>query len=71
LHEIAMYRRSNSSQWSLENFSLPSNTKLSSENRWVKLAELIPWGEFEAEYESQFSENIGAPAKSFRMALGA
>jgi hypothetical protein len=37
----------------------------------VKLAELIPWEEFEAHYAEQLSEGMGAPAKSFRMAFGA
>ena len=37
----------------------------------MKLAELIPWEAFEEEYASQFKQGMGAPAKSFRMALGA
>jgi len=49
---------------------LPFGGKLSSENRWVKLAKLIPWEAFEQTYADQFSEGMGAPAKSFRMALG-
>jgi hypothetical protein len=35
------------------------------------MARFIPWSEFESEYASLFSEEMGAPAKSFRMALGA
>lgn len=35
------------------------------------MADLIPWTEFESEYSAGFSAEIGAPAKSFRMALGA
>ena len=35
------------------------------------MAELIPWSEFEEEYAEKFSEKMGAPAKPFRMALGA
>ncbi len=35
------------------------------------MANLIPWSEFEAEYASLFSEEMGAPAKTFRIALGA
>lgn len=66
-----MYRKSPPGQLSLPNFYLPFGGKLSSENRWVKLAKLIPWETCEAEYAAQFSEGIGAPAKSFRMALGA
>jgi hypothetical protein len=66
-----MYRRSTPGQLSFENFYLPFGGKLSSENRWVKLAEMIPWEEFEAQYAEQLSEDMGAPAKPFRMALGA
>ncbi len=66
-----MYRHSIPGQLSFENFYLPFGGKLSGENRWVKLAALIPWEKFEAEYAAQLSEDMGAPAKSFRMALGA
>ncbi len=66
-----MYRRSTPGQLSFENFYLPFGGKLSGENRWVKLAQLIPWEAFEAQYAEQLSEDMGAPAKSFRMALGA
>jgi transposase, IS5 family len=66
-----MYRRSIPGQLSFENFYLPFGGKLSGENRWVKLAELIPWEEFEEQYAEQLSEDMGAPAKPFRMALGA
>jgi len=44
---------------------------LSEDNRWVIMAKLIPWLEFEAEYAQNFATDMGAPAKSFRMALGA
>ena len=54
-----------------ENFEPLPGTKLSSENRWVIMAELIPWEEFEEEYAKQFKMEKGAPAKPFRMALGA
>ncbi len=66
-----MYRRSTPGQLSFENFYLPFGGKLSGENRWVKLAQLIPWEAFEEQYAEQLSEGMGAPAKSFRMAFGA
>jgi transposase, IS5 family len=66
-----MYRRPTPGQLSFENFYLPFGGKLSGENRWVKMAELIPWEDCESEYAEQLSENMGAPSKSFRMALGA
>ena len=66
-----MYRQSPRGQLSFENFYLPFGGNLSGENRWVRLAELLPWEQFESEYAEQFSEGQGAPAKPFRMALGA
>jgi hypothetical protein len=35
------------------------------------MAQLIPWLEFESDYAENFPTEMGAPAKSFRMALGA
>jgi IS5 family transposase len=66
-----MYRQSSPGQLSFETFYLPFGGKLSGKNRWVKLAAMIPWDAFESNYAAQFSEERGAPAKSFRMALGA
>ena len=66
-----MYGSTPSGQLSFENFYLPFGGKLSGENRWVKLAELIPWDEVELEYAQQFSSSEGAPAKSCRVGLGA
>ncbi len=64
----AMYRKVEKSINSCDNFELEG--RLSQSNRWVVMAKLIPWSEFESEYASLFSEEMGAPAKSFRMALG-
>ncbi len=66
-----MYRQSNQSSITPENFELPVSIELSPNNRWVLMAELIPWSDFEGEYAKNFSENFGAIAKPFRMALGA
>ena len=66
-----MYRKINQPELTPENFELPFSGKLSPDNRWVIMAELIPWSEFESQYASKFAEKMGAPAKPFRMALGA
>ncbi len=66
-----MYRKSNQPELTPSKFQLPVVVELSSDNRWVIMAELIPWAAFEAEYAEKFSEKMGAPAKPFRMALGA
>lgn len=66
-----MYKTTNKAQEKAENFDLSLVGKLSKENRWVKLAKIIPWSDFETEYANQFSQKMGAPAKPFQMALGA
>ena len=37
----------------------------------MKLAELVPWKEFEDEYAKHFPSELGPPTKPFRIALGA
>jgi IS5 family transposase len=66
-----VYKKAELAPASPSDFELPSCGRLSSDNRWVKMAELIPWSEFEVEYAKNFPTEMGAPAKSFRMALGA
>jgi hypothetical protein len=66
-----MYRKIPKSSITPENFELSPQARLSPDNRWVIMANLIPWEEFEEEYAQNFDEEMGAPAKLFRMALGA
>lgn len=66
-----MYLKREATNLPPETFELPFEGKLSSENRWVMMANLIPWSKFEEEYAKNFTEEMGAPAKPFRMALGA
>lgn len=65
-----MYRTPSPGQLSFENFYLPFSGCLKADNRWVQLAELVPWEVIEASYAEQFSAGMGAPAKSLRVALG-
>jgi transposase, IS5 family len=56
----------------LPDFYLPFGGKLDPQNRWVKLAQLIPWHLAEEGYRANFSASgMGAPAKESRIALGA
>ena len=65
-----MYRH-NSKQLEFEDFALPFNGCLRSDNRWVKIAKFIPWEEFEISYrESLSGSNMGSPALSVRMVIG-
>ncbi len=65
-----MYRKEEQPSPPPEKFELPFEGKLSPNNRWVIMAELIPWDDFEEEYAKFFSTEKGAPAKPFRIALG-
>jgi len=67
-----MYKKEPKNQMSFVDFYLPFGGHLNEKNRWIQLAALVPWEEFEDEYVEGFSTNgMGAPAKPFRMALGA
>ena len=66
-----MYKKAELAPLQPLDFELANGYKLSALNRWVKMAEIIPWDEFESEYAANFPTEKGAPAKSFRMALGA
>ncbi|MCA2941098.1 MAG: IS5/IS1182 family transposase, partial [Microcystis sp. M113S1] len=66
-----MYRKIEQLPTPPDNFEFPSEGKLSPDNRWVIMANLIPWSEFEEEYAQNFSEEMYSPAKSFRRPLGA
>lgn len=67
-----MYRQPAVNQLAFEDFILPFGGKLRHDNRWVILAKQIPWAAVETAYAQQFSqEDLGSPAKSSRLALGA
>ncbi|BAQ67134.1 transposase [Geminocystis sp. NIES-3709] len=66
-----MYQKSEQEKIRLENFLSPSGIELSSDNRWVVMAKLIPWAELEKENSKLFSKKKDQLVKPFRMALGA
>ena len=68
-----MYQKANRAQLSLEEFSLPFGGHLSAENRWVKLAKLMPWDMVEDIYAESFKNATtdGRPPLSARIAFGA
>ncbi len=54
-----------------DDFFLPFGGKLNKENRWVKLANMIPWWDFEDKYRECFKQShTGEQAFSVRIALG-
>lgn len=60
-------------QMTLEDFLLPFGGRLSAENRWIKLAELMPWDMIEDIYARNFKNESpdGRPALPARVAFGA
>ena len=70
VHLMIRYR--SQKQLTLTGFSSPFRTQLDPENRWVKLAELIPWDDLARAYhKSLLSSSQGRPAKDARMVIGA
>jgi len=66
-----MYKSDEKQIMIADDFFLPFGGKLDKKNRWVKLAELIPWWEFEDKYKENFKpSNTGEKAFSVRVALG-
>jgi hypothetical protein len=53
-----MYRREHRDQLSFKDFFLPFGGQLSGDNRWIKLAELIPWDDLEHDYASHGAGNF-------------
>lgn len=64
-----MYRKPNG-QMVIKEFVLPFEGELNADNRWVKLAKLIPWENIEKKYAELFKSDTGTVAKPLRMALG-
>ena len=59
-------------QLTLEGFESPFERNLNPDNRWVKLARLLPWDDLVAIYRKSFPQKVtGRPDLSPRLVLGA
>lgn len=65
-----MYKKTDRSQHSFLDFDQPMGLHMNPDNRWVKMADRIPWDEFESKYAELFPGDNGNVAKPLRMALG-
>ena len=65
-----MYYRDEQDQLSMEEFFLPFGGQLRKDNRWVRLAEIMPWTYIEEIYVRNMSEETGRPGISSRIAFG-
>jgi len=66
-----MYYQEDWDQISMEEFFLPFGGRLRKDNRWVRLASIVPWAHIEGIYIQKLSEETGRPALSSRIAFGA
>jgi IS5 family transposase len=66
-----MIKYTPSNQLSLENFKHPFHQQLSPSNRWVKLAELVPWDELAGIYSRNLNPGAGRLSVDIRLVIGA
>jgi len=68
-----MYKKKDRNQISIDNFATPFGGKLNAENRWVKMAEIMPWDMIEDIYATSFKDENpdGRPPIPARIAFGA
>jgi IS5 family transposase len=66
-----MIKYTPSNQLSLSGFSHPFDQELSPNNRWVKLAQVIPWDALASVYLKQLSSSSGRESIDVRMVIGA
>ena len=59
-----MLRYISERQLSIEEFKTPFQAKLSAENRWVKLSQVVPWDEFASAYVSMMNTSHSRPGIS-------
>ncbi len=66
-----MYYQEDRDQISMEEFFLPFGGRLRKDNRWVRLAGIMPWDRIEEIYIQNLSDETGRPALNSRIAFGA
>ncbi len=66
-----MIKYTASNQLTLSGFKHPFEEALSEENRWVRLAKVIPWDSLAAVYIKRLSSNSGRESIDVRMVIGA
>ena len=65
-----MYKYTDNTQSNFLDFNQPIGLHMNPENRWVKMADAIPWEVFEKKYSRLFKGKNGRVAKPLRLALG-
>ena len=66
-----MYRKQDKAQLTMDEFYIPFGDGLDANNRWIKIAKLIPWDFIDEQYAKSFSEDKGRSSIPSRIAFGA
>ena len=66
-----MYKATDKIQSSFTDFNQPIGLHMNPNNRWIQMADSIPWNIFEKRYAALFPSTTGNVAKPLRMTLGA
>ena len=66
-----MIRTTSSKQLTIAEFDWPFESALDKNNRWVKLAECIPWDDLAESYYQGMRADRGRPLKEARLVIGA
>ena len=65
-----MYKPIDKLQHTFFDFNQPIGLQMNPNNRWIKMADNIPWDVFEEKYAKLFPSSTGNVAKPLRLALG-
>ena len=65
-----MIRYQSNRQLSFSEFILPFSGSLNGHNRWIKLANMLPWDDLVSIYARSLSEGMGRPTQDLRIELG-
>lgn len=65
-----MYKQTDKTQTSFLDFNQPMGLKMNPDNRWIQMADKIPWDLFEEKYADLFPSDTGNVAKPLRVVLG-
>jgi IS5 family transposase len=68
--ENSMYKYTDNTQSSFLSFDQPMGLHMNPNNRWIRMADAIPWAIFERKYSRLFKGKNGRVAKPLRLALG-
>jgi transposase, IS5 family len=66
-----MIRYTSPRQIAIEEFKTPFQVNIDKENRWVKLANILPWDAMASIYYKEMSTDMGAPSIDARIVIGA